>query len=314
MSKNSSMKAVLTALLMNAVITLIKGIVAVLSGSAAMTAEAVHSLADSGNQLLLLFGTRRGKRPADKGHPFGHGKEEYYWSNLVAIILFLLGAVYSLYEGIEKVIHPKPLERLSLVFLILGISLALEGYSWLVAVKGVRKEGAPGQSLLSLLRKSKDSNLVVIAVEDTAAIAGLAAALSGTILTAITGRPVFDGIASIIIGVLLTFMSLFLASEMRKLLVGEGIDPEKIRAVRDILTQYTEIERIMGVWSMQLGAESCILAVRLDFDDNIPAGRLEHLGGNIRKRILQAVPEAEHIFLSLQPSEKQDKNRLPPEI
>jgi cation diffusion facilitator family transporter len=301
MSAKGSMKAVLTALVMNCLITLIKGVVAVLSGSAAMMAEAIHSLADSGNQVLLLFGAKRSRRPADANHPFGHGKEEYYWSNLVAIILFLLGAVYSLYEGIEKVLHQTPLERVYLIFPILGVSVALEGYSWLVAMRGIRQGAAQGQSLLSLLRKSKDSSLVVITVEDTAAMAGLVTALLGTTLAVVTGMPVFDGIASIVIGILLALMSLFLAAEMRKLLVGEAIDPSKIRAVREILAQYPEIDRVTGIWSMQLGAGSCILAIRLDFDDGIPAGRIEETGGVIRQRILEVVPEAEHIFLSLEP-------------
>jgi cation diffusion facilitator family transporter len=301
MSAKGSMKAVLTALVMNCLITLIKGIVAVLTGSAAMMAEAIHSLADSGNQILLIFGAKRSRRPADANHPFGHGKEEYYWSNLVAIILFLLGAVYSLYEGFEKVLHQAPLERAYLIFLILGVSVVLEGYSWLVAIRGIRQGAAKGQSLLSLLKKSKDSNLVVITVEDTAAMAGLLTALIGTTLAVVTGMPVFDGIASIAIGILLALMSLFLATEMRKLLVGESIDPAKIKAVREILAEYPEIDRVTGIWSMQLGAGSCILAIRLDFDDTIPAGRIEEAGGMIRQRILDAVPEAEHIFLSLEP-------------
>ena len=303
MSTGSSTKAVLTALAMNGIITIIKGIVALLSGSAAMMAEAVHSLADSGNQLLLLFGMRRSRRPADVNHPFGHGKEEYYWSNLVAVILFLLGAVYSLYEGIEKVLHPHPLERVSIVLLVLGVSVALEGYSWLVALKEVR-EGAPrGSSLRSLLTASKDSNLVVIAVEDTAAMAGLATAFVGTLLAVLTGWAVFDGIASIVIGIILGAMSLFLAAEMRKLLVGESIDPAKIEAVRELLGAYPEIDRVVGIWTMQLGAGSCLIAVRLDFDDAVPAGRLEELGGVIRSRIHVTVPEAEHVFLGLEPAE-----------
>ena len=302
MSSNTSTKAVLTALTMNGIITIIKGIVALLSGSAAMMAEAVHSLADSGNQLLLIFGMRRSRRPADVNHPFGHGKEEYYWSNLVAVILFLLGAVYSLYEGIEKVLHPQPLERVSFVFLVLGISVALEGYSWLVALKGVREGGRKGMSLRALLRESKDSNLIVIAVEDTAAMLGLVTALGGTLLAVFTGMPVFDGIASIVIVILLGAMSLFLAAEMRKLLVGEAIDRTKIKAVRELLAEYPEIERVVGIWTMQLGVGSCLIAVRLDFNDTVAAVKLEALDAVVRDRIRAVVPEAEHIFLSLEPA------------
>ena len=215
--------------------------------------------------------------------------------------LFLLGAVYSLYEGIEKVLHPAPLERVSLIFLILGVSVLLEGYSWLVAIRGMMSSGRPGKSLLALLKESKDANLVVITVEDTAAMAGLLTALVGTLLAVLTGRPVFDGLASIVIGLLLAGMSLFLASEMAKLLVGEGIDPEKLGEIRRILGDYAEIDRIVGIWSMQLGSGSCLIAVRLDFDDQVAAGRLEELGGELRQRILAAVPEAEHIFLALEP-------------
>ncbi len=267
-----------------------------------MMAEAVHSLADSGNQLLLIFGMRRSRRPADVNHPFGHGKEEYYWSNLVAVILFLLGAVYSLYEGVEKVLHRQPLERPILVFLVLGISAVLEGYSWLVALKGIRAGASRRVSLRSLLRESKDSNLIVIAVEDTAAMVGLVTALIGTLLAVFTGRPVFDGIASIVIGLLLGAMSLFLAAEMRKLLVGEAIDQGKVREVRNLLAEYPEIDRVVGVWTMQLGVGSCLIAVRLDFNDALPAGQLEALSAALRQRIRVVVPEAEHIFLGLEPA------------
>ncbi len=301
MSTKASTRAVLTALAMNTAITVIKGIVAILSGSAAMLAEAVHSLADSGNQLLLIFGMRRSKRPADANHPFGHGKEEYYWSNLVAVILFLLGAVYSLFEGIEKVLHPHPLERPALIFLVLGISVVLEGYSWLVALKGM-KAGARRVPLRTLLRESKDSNLIVIAVEDTAAMIGLVTALTGTLLAVFTGLPVFDGIASVIIGLLLGTMSLFLAAEMRKLLVGEGIDREKVNALRNMLAEQPEIDRVVGIWTMQLGVGSCLIALRLDFDDNLPAGQLERLAATLRTKIRAVVPEAEHVFLGLEPA------------
>ena len=170
-----------------------------------------------------------------------------------------------------------------------------------MALKGVREGSPQGKSLRRLLKESKDSNLVVIAVEDTAAMAGLVTALVGTLLAVVTGMPVFDGIASIVIGILLGAMSLFLATEMRKLLVGEAIDRSKIRAVRELLAEYGEIEQVVGIWTMQLGVGSCLIAVRLDFNDLVTAGELEALGAVIRERIRAVVPEADHVFLSLEP-------------
>ena len=298
MKDQGSRKAVITALAGNSVIAAIKFVVAVISGSSAMLAEAVHSTADAGNQLLLLYGEKRSKRPADKGHPFGHGKEEYYWSHLVAVILFALGAAFSLYEGVEKLLHPTALERFLPIYLILGSSLLIEGYSWLVVLKEIRKKARPGTSLLAILKESKDSDLVVITVEDSAAMVGLTVALGGTLLTQLTDRVFFDAAASILIGIILGAMSLFLANEMRKLLVGESIPAEKLTAAREVMARAPGVERIGEIYSMQLGRSSCLLAVRVDFDDALGAGEVERIIKGMKEDISTRVPEAEHIFIS----------------
>ncbi|WP_243373216.1 cation diffusion facilitator family transporter [Geotalea sp. SG265] len=297
MDTSGSYKAVLTALAGNTLIATIKFIVAIISGSSAMLAEAVHSTADAGNQLLLLFGGKRSRRPADKGHPFGHGKEEYYWSHLVAVILFSLGAAFSLYEGIEKCLHPAPLASFLPIYAILGSSLLIEGYSWVVAIGAIRKHAPAGTPLIAILRESKDSDLVVISIEDTAALVGLAVALAGTAAVQVTGNPLFDGIASVLIGVILGAMSVFLANEMRKLLVGESIGREKLKRVREILGLQPGISSIGQIYSMQLGRNACLIAARIDFDDAIPAGEVERIICKCKEEIRAALPDAEHIFI-----------------
>lgn len=297
MDTSGSYKAVITALVGNTLIAAIKFIVAILSGSSAMLAEAVHSTADAGNQVLLLFGGKRSRRPADKGHPFGHGKEEYYWSHLVAVILFAMGAAFSLYEGIEKCLHPSPLTSFLPIYLILGSSLLIEGYSWIVAIRTIRKQAPAGTPLLEILRESKDSDLVVISIEDTAAMIGLAVALAGTAAVQISGNPLFDGAASVLIGVLLGAMSIFLANEMRKLLVGESIGRVKLRAVQEVLSQQKGITGIGDIFSMQLGRNACLIAVRVDFDDTLPAGDVERITLNLKEQIRAGMPEAEYIFI-----------------
>lgn len=297
MDTSGSHKAVITALAGNALIATIKFIVAVISGSSAMLAEAVHSSADAGNQVLLLFGGKRSKRPADVGHPFGHGKEEYYWSHLVAVILFSLGAAFSLYEGIEKCLHPEPVTSFLPIYLILGSSLLIEGYSWVVAIGAIRKQAAPGTSLMAILKESKDSDLVVISIEDTAALVGLAVALAGTAAVQISGNPLFDGAASVLIGVILGAMSVFLAGEMRKLLVGESIGRTKLRLVKEVLAQQSGVTGIGQIYSMQLGRNTCLIAARIDFDDAIPAGEVERIIFGLKKQIRGRVPEAEHVFI-----------------
>ncbi len=211
-----SSRVIYAALIGNGIIMVIKFMVAILTRSSAMMAEAVHSLADMGNQGLLLLGIRLSRRPADQEHAFGHGKEQYFWSFLVANLLFSLGALFSIYEGLNKLLHPHALERVYLIYLILGAAIIIEGYSFSLALGEFFRQKR-GAAFWLALKESKDPNLIVVLVEDAAALAGLLIAFFGTVLADITGLMLFDGVASIIIGLILAAVALYLANEMRQL-------------------------------------------------------------------------------------------------
>lgn len=221
MSASGGTKAIFAALGANIGIAIVKFIAAAISGSASMLAEGVHSLADSANQLLLLLGGRKAKKAADEEHPFGHGRERYVYAFVVSIVLFSVGGVFSLYEGIEKFAHPHPLDNWWLPMVVLVIAIGLEGFSLRTALK----EAAPqkgGQSWVQFVRRAKAPELPVVMLEDTAALIGLVFALFGVGLTAITGNGVFDAIGTVLIAVLLIAVALVLGVETKSLLVGEG--------------------------------------------------------------------------------------------
>lgn len=290
-------QAVKTAFFVNLVIAFLKLGAAALTRSVGMAAEAVHSFADTGNQALLLLGLSRSGKAADSSHPFGYGKEEYFWSFIVAMILFILGSVYSTYEGIHKLLHPEPLQYVYVNFIILGIGVGLEGYSWFVAKKAMG--GGPLSGLIKALIESHDANTVVVFVEDTGALVGLFFALIGNCLAYFLNDPIYDAIASIIIGMLLFVIAIFLANEMRKLLVGERIDNKSIAEVRRIISAHAEVKGVGEVKTMQIGSRSSIIAAEVDFTDTLSDIELQAAMAAIKKDIRQAVPEATHVYLEL---------------
>lgn len=294
---STGIKAVKTALVANLFIFLMKLGAALLTRSASMMAEAVHSFADAGNQILLLIGYSRSQKPPDDAHPFGYGKEEYFWSFIVAMILFVLGSVYSLYEGVHKLMHPEPLRYVYLNFLILGTAVVLEGYSWWVAKKAVG--GSSVKETLKAVIDSKDSNAVVVFVEDTGALVGLAVALAGNAAAYLTGNTLYDAVSSIIIGLLLLVIAYFLANEMRKLIIGETADASSIEKARMILLKHPHVKNISYMRSMHLGASSSIMAVCVDFVDSLHDHELEKTMASLIAEIKVAVPEAKDVFLQL---------------
>lgn len=295
MSKNNH--TVKTALFMNMGIFGIKTVAAICTNSASMAAEAVHSLADTGNQVLLMLGMKRSKRKADATHPFGHGKEEYFWSFIVAMLLFVLGSVYSLYEGTHKLMHPEAIHHAYYNLGILGAAFLMEGFSWLVARRAI---GGTTSGLLKEIINSKDSATVVVFVEDTGALLGLGIAFVGTAASFLTGNPVYDAMASVGIGVLLLVIAAFLANEMRKLMIGEAVDPVTVRYVRRVINSHEGVKAVGKIKTMQLGNESCIVAVDVDFNDSLHDHELESIMHSLKSKIRATIPTAEHIFIQLQ--------------
>lgn len=293
----SGVHAVKVAFFVNLGIFIIKLGAALITRSAGMLAEAVHSFADTGNQVLLLLGYKRSQKAADEAHPFGYGKEEYFWSFIVAILLFTLGGIYSVYEGVHKLLHPEELKHLYINFAILGVAVAAEGYSWWIARKSIG--GNSVSDIYGKLVESKDAGNVVVFVEDTGALIGLFVALIGNLLAFLTHDPMYDAISSIIIGLLLLALTYFLANEMRKLIVGERIDDAHLKIATRIITEHPHVRAIGQIKSMQLGSGECIIAAYVDFEDTLRDIELERTMHSLQVAIKGKVPSAKHIYLQL---------------
>ncbi len=299
--KTGSRGVIVAALIANLVIAAIKFVVAFCTLSAAMLAEAVHSMADTGNQFLLLLGLRLSRKPADAAHPFGYGKEQYFWAFVVALMLFFVGAVVSIYEGVDKVLEPHPLERVWLVYLILGVSIAIETVSFSLALREFNRRRAPGVGILASIRQTKDASLAVVLLEDTAALVGLSLALLGVATAQLTGLVFFDGLASIAIGLLLAAVAFLLAFETRELLIGESASPGTLTAIRSAIEGYPGVVAVGRVLTMHLGANSILVGVNCDFDNGLSAGEVEAIIERLEVRIREVVPEAGRIFIEANP-------------
>jgi len=259
MSDSSSLRAVLYALGANFGIFLAKSAAAVVTGSSAMLAETIHSLADCGNQVLLLRGMREAKRPPDSEHPLGYGRVAYFWAFLVAVMLFSLGGLFSIYEGIHKLQAPEPMARPWIAISVLVIGIALEGFSLFAAIGVVRKI-AQGRTLWNFFRTSRNSDLVVILGEDTAAIAGLTIALVAVILAMVTGNPLFDALGSIAVGVLLVIVAWLLAIEIKSLITGQSAEPHVDSGIRELIARHPDVVEVFNVITLQLGGEVLVAA------------------------------------------------------
>lgn len=293
---HGSKKVVYAALIGNSCIAVLKLIVASITRSSALLAEAFHSMADTGNQALLLFGMKRSLRPPDEKHPFGYGKAQYFWSFVVANMLFMVGAVAAVFEGISKLRHPHPLERTYLIFIVLGVSIVIEGASLAVAVREFFRQKTH-RGVWEELKDSKDSNLIVVLMEDSAALVGLLIALVGTFLVQVTGNPLIDGLASILIGLVLAIVAIFLANEVRKLLIGEAASDENLKLIRGAVEEFPEVERIGEVSTMHMGPDYILLAMDVDFADHLLTGEIEQLIDRLEERIREAAPMVKQIFI-----------------
>ena len=291
MSASGGNRAIFAALGANVGIAVVKFIAAAISGSASMLAEGVHSLADSANQLLLLLGGRRARRAADEEHPFGYGRERYVYAFVVSIVLFSVGGVFSLYEGIEKFADPHPLDNWWLPMLVLVIAIGLEGFSLRTALK----EAAPHKGSMSwvqYVRRAKAPELPVVMLEDTAALTGLVFALFGVGLTALTGNGVFDAIGTVLIAVLLIAVALVLGVETKSLLVGEGASAADVAAIKAALLDGPEIESIIHIKTLYLGPDELMVGVKVAVDGDRRLGDVAAGIDAVEQRVRRAVPVA----------------------
>ena len=292
-----SKKVVLVALLGNTIITIVKFIVALFTRSAAMLAEAIHSLADTGNQGLLLLGLHRSQKPADANHPFGYGKEQYFWSFVVANMLFFIGAVVSVYEGVSKLSHPHPIESAWLIYTILAVSFSIEFFAFRTAFIVFKKSRVKGQSYFSAVRNMKDSNVLVVLLEDSAALTGLLIAFLGVLLTELTGIAVFDALASILIGVVLAVVAMLLAWKTKELLIGESAKPSDLVAMRAVLDKCDQVKNVGELFTMHMAPDRILLGLNLEFIDELTSNDIESVIDELEASLKAAVPSVDRIFI-----------------
>ncbi|MCK5424134.1 MAG: cation diffusion facilitator family transporter, partial [Emcibacter sp.] len=265
----------------------------------AMMSEAVHSIVDCGNQGLLLYGIKKSKRPADKAHPFGYGMELYFWTFVVAILIFAVGAGVSLYEGITKVITPHPVTDIYINYIVLGVAVIFEGGAWMIAYKEF-KASQSDPSLIKSVLKSKDPTIFTVLFEDTAALLGLLVAMGGLYIGDLMGIPEMDGIASILIGVILASTAILLAYESKGLLLGEAASEKVVATVEEIANAKDEITAINETLTMHMGPQDVLLNLSLDFKDDISAAEVEQTVSEMEKEIKTRLPEINRIFIEAQ--------------
>ncbi|MFO1027852.1 MAG: cation diffusion facilitator family transporter, partial [Acetobacteraceae bacterium] len=295
MAAQGSRATIYAALAGNAAIAVTKGGAAAWTGSSAMLSEAIHSLVDTGNQILLLYGLRRSARPATPEHPFGHGLELYFWAFVVAILIFGLGAGVSIYEGVVKILEPHPVEDVMINYVVLGLSLVFEGSSWWVAYRTFRRE-ARSDSLLAAVQRSKDPTVFTVLLEDSAAVLGLLIALVFLVAAHMLALPVLDGVASLLIGVLLAGTAGFLARESKGLLTGEAVQPAVRQSLRRLAAGTSGVAGLNEVLTMHFGPTDVLAALSLDFEDGLSAADVERSVSVLEQRIRTAHPEIRRVF------------------
>ncbi|MEH1910511.1 MAG: cation diffusion facilitator family transporter [Nostoc sp.] len=296
MASDSSNKTIFAAMGANLVIAITKFIAASITGSSAMISEGIHSVVDTGDQLVLLLGIRRSQKPADDSHPFGYGQELYFWTFIVAILIFAIGGGMSIYEGITHLINPSPLEDPTWNYIVLGMAILLEGFSWTVALKEFLPTKGK-QNFWQAIKNSKDPTVLTILLEDSAAILGLLVALIGIFLGHLFNNVYFDGIASIIIGIILAIVAVVLATESKGLLLGESADPQTIANIRSLSKTEPGVKEVIRVLTMQLAPQEVLLNLEIQFSQNLTGEEIALTVENLEVKISQKHPEIKQIFI-----------------
>jgi cation diffusion facilitator family transporter len=301
-ANSSSKKVIYAALLGNLLIAVTKFGAAAWTGSSAMLSECVHSLVDTGNELLLLYGLRRSAKPPDPSHPLGHGRELYFWTFIVALLVFSLGAGVSFYQGLVHIRTPEPIEHATVNYVVLGLSLLFEGSSWWVALKAFRAEkGSLGY--LEAVRHSKDPTTFTVLFEDSAALLGLIIALCGIAGAQAFHMPALDGAASLGISLVLGVTALFLARESKGLLIGEAANSALQAALLQLAARDPAVERANGVVTVHLGPTQIVAALSLEFADDLRTPEIEACVARIEARIRVEHPQITTLFIKPQTSE-----------
>lgn len=299
MSSSGSKFVIWAALIGNTAISVIKFIAAFASGSSAMMSEGIHSLVDTGNQVLLLYGIKRAAKPADKDFPFGHGKEIYFWSFVVAISIFAVGAGVSIYEGIHHLRDPQPMTSAGMNYVVLGLAFVFEGAVWFFAVKEFRRvKGRHG--FLDAVKYSKDPSLFVVLFEDTAALLGLAVALLGIYFADVHQVWWADGGASIVIGLILAGTAAWLAYETKSLLIGEAASAGEVQGIRDMADVVDGVEHVNEVLTMHMGPDFVLVNISVDFANDILAGDVEDAIAQLDSAIKQRYPVVKRVFVEIE--------------
>lgn len=294
---SSSKTAVYAAILGNFAIAVMKFAAAAFTGSSAMLSEGIHSLVDTSNGGLLLLGINRSKKPADKMHPFGYGKEIYFWSLIVAILIFGVGGGISIYEGIQHMLHPTELEDPFWSYIVLGLAMVFESFVFYVAFKEFQEFREEGKSFLQSIKDSKDPTTFTVLFEDSAALLGLIVAFIGIFLAHYFNQPILDGAASVLIGLILASVALFLVYESKGLLIGEGANAETLEAIEKLAEAQEGVKDVINPLTMHFGPYTVLLTVDIEFDERLSASEVEEAVDRLEKSIRAKYPEIKHIYI-----------------
>lgn len=292
----SSKKVIYAALAGNSAIAITKFVAAYLSGSSAMVSEAIHSLVDTGNQGLLLFGLKKAKKAPTEEFPFGFGKELYFWSFVVALVIFALGSGISIYEGIHAILEPGKIGDPTLSYGVLVFAMVFESVALFIAVKEFNKSRGD-LPFWKAIHEGKDPVMFTVVFEDTAALAGLLVAFIGIFATQITGNPIYDGIASVVIGIVLGVVAILLARETKGLLIGEAARTETVEGIEKLVLAEPLVNQINELLTMHFGPEFILVAITVDFNDACDASSVEEVVGRLDRRIKKEFPRVKRVFV-----------------
>jgi cation diffusion facilitator family transporter len=296
---SESHKTVYVALAANAGIAVAKGVGGAISGSSAMLAEAAHSVADTTNQVLLLAALRLSERKPNAQHPFGYGKERFFWSFMAAIFIFVSGSLFSIYEGVERILSGSEESGSAVIpFIVLAVALVLEGSSLIRATRQTHAEARRlRRPLARHVRQSRDPTTKTVVFEDSAAVVGVLLAAAGLALTHVTGSATYDGAASVAIGLLLAIVALGLGRDTYGLLIGEAALPEEREAIERAICDHSGVDELLELMTMAMGPQSILVAARLDVAPELDSDAVEALASDLERAIREAVPEVEHVFI-----------------
>ena len=300
MATNESSKTVFLAMSVNFSIGIAKSIIATITMSSAMFSEAIHSFVDTGNQFLLWFGIKQSKKVDARIYPLGRGREEYFWTLVVAVLIFTIGGLVSLEHGIESLSHPKKLENLAISITLLIVSIILESYVLKKAITELKKGQDNKKGVVGLLKESTDGPLIAIVVEDFAATLGLVIALVGTILSSLTQNSIYDSISAISIGVLLMISGLFLGYEMKHLITGESISQEKLKLIENIINKNENISKITDLKILPIGSKQYLALVKLDYKDSLGDVDIVEINTALKNEIVETESTITEIYFNPQ--------------